>query len=422
MKCQDDLYSVLERRFYILVSNNSSAEQLKTSLVFQNPTNRILEFGMHAFADNFLSTEDLKYSELIYPLNVLLDSKTGMIHNEYLTKAEERYQSKEYSYTSSNSLTSKQHWKSFLPFFEKIGAKPGDSVLEIGSNDGYLSLLLSEAGFHVNAVEASKNMHEISSERGVTTHNYLFNLENALKIKELIGPVDYVIANNVLNHANDPVDFLNGVKKLMKKSGRFIFEVPYWFEQIKHNRFDMIYHEHISYFTLFSLSNIFSELEMFIVEVLPIQTHGGSIRVTVGLKRPSQPSVDDWINMELSENIFSLNYYHQIANGIKSKKFKFMENIFQNYTNRTLFGIGAAAKANTFLTYYGLNSTIIKAITDSSQYKVGKFTPLTRIPIVKDDYLSNYQNPVALILSWNLTNQIKETLFKINKNIEYLEI
>jgi hypothetical protein len=110
-----------------------------------------------------------------------------------------------------------------------------------------------------------------------------------------------------------------------------------------------------------------------------------------------------------------------ISQSIKMIKFNFMSKLYENYANRNIFGIGAAAKANTFLTYLGLNSTLITAITDSSSYKIGKFTPLTRIPIKDDEILSNYNDPVGIILSWNIGNQIKKSLSMVNNNIEYLE-
>lgn len=101
------------------INSLSSSVQLQRSLVFNNPVERILEFGMHAFADTFLSAKDLNSSEFIFPLNVVLDSKSGMIHNEYVTHAENRYNYVDYSYTSSNSESAISHWKSFIPLLKE---------------------------------------------------------------------------------------------------------------------------------------------------------------------------------------------------------------------------------------------------------------------------------------------------------------
>jgi hypothetical protein len=59
------------------------------------------------------------------------------------------------------------------------------------------------------------------------------------------------MANNVFNHANDPVAFARAVAAALAPDGTFVFEVPYWLSMIESGRFtDMVYHEHPSYFTV----------------------------------------------------------------------------------------------------------------------------------------------------------------------------
>jgi hypothetical protein len=67
-----------------------------------------------------------------------------------------------------------------------------------------------------------------------------------------------------------------------------------------------------------------------------------------------------------------------------------------------------------------LDSTIIDCVTDSSAHKQGKVTPLTNITITSDDVLAQYDKVYAIILSWNLSDKIKEKLLLINKNIEFI--
>ena len=87
-------------------------------------------------------------------------------------------------------------------------------------------------------------------------------------------------------------------------------------------------------------------------------------------------------------------------------------------------GIGAAAKANTLLNSFGLNNNIIDFITEASKHKIGKFTPKSRIPIYSDEYLNKYKNKklYAIILSWNISSDLKSKLKKINNNINFLKI
>ena len=77
-----------------------------------------------------------------------------------------------------------------------------------------------------------------------------------LKSKKKIWFFDLIIANNVLNHSNNPIDFIKGVSKLLSKNGIFVFELPYWYNLVKEKKFDQIYHEHVSYLTIKSSYNL----------------------------------------------------------------------------------------------------------------------------------------------------------------------
>ena len=86
----------------------------------------------------------------------------------------------------------------------------------------------------------------------------------------------------------------------------------------------------------------------------------------------------------------------------------------------TISGIGAGAKSNTFLTFYGLDNHIIKFLTDSSKFKQNKYTPVTRIIIKDDKLLSNYKKIACLILSWNISNIVINKIKKLNKKIKII--
>ena len=97
-----------------------------------------------------------------------------------------------------------------------------------------------------------------------------------------------------------------------------------------------------------------------------------------------------------------------------------LNNLLKKDPNTIIIGIRAAAKGNTFLNLYKLNNKIIKYITDSSKYKQGKYTPNTRIPIVDDNIFSKFTNPYAIMLSWNISDFLKNKLREINPNIIFL--
>ena len=77
-------------------------------------------------------------------------------------------------------------------------------------------------------------------------------------------------------------------------------------------------------------------------------------------------------------------------------------------------------KANTWLKWHGLDSTVIGCITDASKHKQGKFTPLTRIPVVGDEEFARHPQPYALILSWNIGEGLRRAILNINPNTRFI--
>ena len=109
-----------------------------SSLTGDYSTTTILNLGNHGFADSFFSEKDHKRVEESVPLICQLDQITGLIQLLNFTEPSERYGNVDYSYTSSNSMISREHWKDFSKHLISYLNSSESNILEIGSNDGYL--------------------------------------------------------------------------------------------------------------------------------------------------------------------------------------------------------------------------------------------------------------------------------------------
>ena len=77
--------------------------------------------------------------EPVYPLQCYLCEKSGSIQLKYFTDSITRYNLYDYSYTSSNSKYSRNHWNSYyFDIMQNLQLSKKSKVLEIGSNDGFL--------------------------------------------------------------------------------------------------------------------------------------------------------------------------------------------------------------------------------------------------------------------------------------------
>jgi 2-polyprenyl-3-methyl-5-hydroxy-6-metoxy-1,4-benzoquinol methylase len=397
--------------------------------VFGENSIDIIDLGMHAFADTFIPPEKLNSSEPTFPLICSLDKTTGYIHNKINTEAFERYNLYDYSYTSSNSSFARNHWIEYSHFINKLLGDTNCQIIEIGANDGFLCNELEKYKYKTIAIDSSKAMTEISLNTGLDAINMMFNSENIEKSKLEYNFYDCIIANNVFNHANDPLDFLIATRKLLKPDGFYVFEVPYWLNLIESKHFDQIYHEHVSYFTVFSLKNLMSQAGFKILNFDVVDYHGGSLRV-VAVKDNNPISgqiskIEKQIDTEREMKLFEPETYVKFQEEIETNRSNFLSKIHEiklSKNNVPIIGIGAAAKANTLLTYYGLNNTYIDFITDMSPFKIGKFTPLTRIPIYPDSKISELQDVFAIILSWNISDSLVSSISQINRNARFIKL
>jgi len=385
----------------------------------------VMDLGQHAYADTFIGEDQLNLSEPVFPLQVALDRNSGHLQLAYVSTAEDRYNLYQYSYTSSNSAVSRRHWDQFA---EDVMLKHSSQglIVEIGSNDGYLLSRFQTYNKKILGIDSSAEMCRIAQHNGVLTRQAVFDDHTADAVINNHGTADLVIANNVLNHANDPVAFVRAVTKILSPSGVFVFEVPYWLEMMQCDRFpDMIYHEHVSYFTVRSAWNLMKQAGLEIVDFQIVDYHGGSLRITARHDRGSEipVEVNQAMHRECNIGLFDRDFYHQVMRGLTQQKTRWLRDFYQTLSNEpdaVVIGVGAAAKANTWLTWHGLDRSVIRAITDASTHKQGKYTPLTRIPIVDDHEFANHSSPYALILSWNIGESLRQALLAINPNTRFI--
>jgi hypothetical protein len=130
-------------------------------------------------------------------------------------------------------------------------------------------------------------------------------------------------------------------------------------------------------------------------------TQGGSIRVyvTKNKKRPTK-FLNKMIREEFEIGLNNLDTYKGFqsrVNYIRQRTLIKLQKLkIQGYK---IYGYGASAKGNTMLNYLGLDTKTIDKVVDRTIYKLGKFTPGTKIPVVEQ---SEQDEPdFYLLLVWN---------------------
>lgn len=385
---------------------------------------RVIELGFHPPADTFLKQDQLLNPQKNYPLNCLLCTNCGHLQNEYFISGEERYIESNYSYTSSNSPSAMSHWDEFADTVSKyIGLSPSDHVIEFGSNDGYLTLQFKKKGAKGTGIDPSPIMTDIARISGVNSIQGFMGKDTVAKAVKKHGLASLIYGNNVLNHIENLKDTMLAIKSGLKNDGYFVFEVPSLKDTVEKYLFDMIFHEHISTFSLKSIDYLLRKYGLYITKVEDIPYHGGSMRVYATTKNVdyNKQVVEKHIQDEERVNLFNGDTYKKFMAKIIKDKNDILAIIYSlKRSGKKIAAVGAGARSNTLLNFYRLDNTVIEFVTDASKHKIDKFTPGSNIQIKNDGALYLEKIDVALITAWNIGKYLTSKIRKINDRIIFI--
>ena len=114
-----------------------------------------------------------------------------------------------YRYKSGVSASFRKHFDNYAAdILQKYGFGKSSSVLEIGSNDGYLLEQFKKKGCAVIGVEPSKNLIQDHVDKKIPVVEGFFT-QKLVAEKKWKEKFDYVVGNNVFAHIPDMEDVVS---------------------------------------------------------------------------------------------------------------------------------------------------------------------------------------------------------------------
>lgn len=322
----------------------------------------------------------------------------------------------DYRYMSSMSRMFLDHCRQLSSTIAKFIRSRENSgyVLEIASNDGYLMDMLIKEGVDCLGIEPAKNIAAIASNKGHNVISEFFGTNLAKLLAAKYGKPQVIVANNVLAHVPDLHDFLNGLSILSSKDTVIIVENPSLPSLLQNTQFDSIYHEHFSYLSAAFLSKFVTNfgLELINLDTFPI--HGGTnryyLRRISSRKEPTNIRIDKICDLENSiiwEYVRKPELFKNQIENIRERTYAWMS---ERSKGNTYVGFGAAAKASTFLSTFGLGTEFVEVIADSSPEKQGRFISLNSIPIVSTEQAAEFIPSEVVVFTWNILPEIQQVV------------
>jgi SAM-dependent methyltransferase len=384
--------------------------------------NKLFDLGDMPLAGSFLSSEMSINDENFFPLSVYYCEDCTLV--QVLDVINPDYLFKNYNYESSVIPSLNNHFIEYSKFIKKRFAEIENlKILEFGSNDGVFLKEFSSNDAFCLGVDPSLNVSKKAKEKGINIFNDYFNAESSRKIVEKYGHFDIVTGSNVLAHMDDVHTVVTAAKNVLRSSGVIIVEVHYLPDLINLNQYDTIYHEHLSYYTLRSLVELFRIHDMSVIDALKVDSHGGSIRVVASVdnKQKKSPNIK---NILSEESGIDLEYFNNFAQNVESQSNEIVTILKELKKNgKKIIGYGAAGRGTIFLNYCGIGNDILDYIVDSSKLRIGKLMPGVHVPIkdickLKED---EKKPDYILIIAWNYSDSIiEQARTLLNKNLKFI--
>ena len=374
---------------------------------------------MSPLCESYVPPERLNQMEPFYPLHVYVCANCFLVQLQEYVTPDEIFS--EYAYFSSYSDTWLEHARKYTELMiERFRLTRKSHVVEIASNDGYLLQYFVARGIQVLGIEPARNVASVAVGKGIPTIVEFFGRDSAEKVAAKQGKADLLIGNNVLAQVPDLNDFVAGMKILLNDAGIITMEFPHLMRLMEGNQFDTIYHEHFSYFSLFTAEKIFSAHGLTLFDVEELSTHGGSLRIfarhSEDASRPINQRVVEMRDGEVARGFDRIERYASFEEHVRETKRKLLELLIAlKREGKSIAGYGAPGKGNTLLNYCGIRTDFIDYTVDRNPYKQGKSLPGTRIPICTPNRIRETRPEYLLILPWNFKDEIMEQMSCIRK-------
>lgn len=382
----------------------------------------IMDFGRVALAGGFLEPEQFA-SESFYPMRLYFCSDCFAV--QIIDKVNASVLFRDYFYFSSAISTLCNHFTEYAVEVTSRFLTPSEStVIEFGCNDGVLLRPLADQKIRtVIGVDPATNIITTIDDPRVNIINDFFNEQVAEQIIARHGKADMIVANNVFAHIPDIQGVTRAVRYVLNDSGVFIFEVHYLGKMMREMQYDMVYHEHLYYHSLVSLTEHFKLYDMIVFDVKAVPIHAGSMRYYV-CKKGSRyaaevtPAVTALLHEELSGGFDKKETFVRFAVGVEDRKVKLMESLRHiKAQGKTIAGYGASGRANTMIQFCGIDHSHLDYIIDDAPAKAGFYTPGSHLLIHPGSILDRPNPPdYLLIFAWSFFDEIANKCENYLKN------
>ena len=224
---------------------------------------------------------------------------------------------------------------------------------------------------------------------------------------------DVVVSRHTIEHVADPLDFLINIRDCMSDnpSSRLFLETPDVDWIIRNLQVQDMFYEHCSLFSSFSLR---LALERAGFEALQIQPVFGGQYLWAEAAPSDHPKTLSFTN---SQPISFAQKFSEYAFAFPND---WRKKILKLKVSGGVWLWGAASKGVTFSLLTDPKGELLRGAIDINMNKVGKFMPVSGLPIVGPEDLPN--DCAVIIMNPNYSQEIRELISATSTGVQILEL
>ncbi|MHB8270821.1 methyltransferase domain-containing protein [Bradyrhizobium sp.] len=374
----------------------------------------VMDFGDVGLAGAFLKPEQFA-AEPSFPMRLHFCAACYAVQVTDRIPSEIMFRN--YFYFSSSIGTLRDHFRDYAAEVTKRFLDPANAtVLEFGCNDGVLLRPLAEAGVRtLIGIDPASNVVATIDDPRIKVINDFFTEELAREIVVRHGKVDLILASNVYAHIPDIQGTTRAVAEALHGDGVFAFEVHYLGKVIDELQYDMIYHEHLYYYSLLSVMNHLARYDMMVFDIKPVPIHAGSMRFYACKKSSKHggsvsPAVKALEAKERARGFDRYETFVEFSSAVAAHRARLIELLGElRAQGCRIAGYGASGRANSMIQYCGINHDHLECMIDDAPAKAGFYTPRSHFEIFPSSVLDCDNPPdYLLIFAWSFFDEIRK--------------
>ena len=367
----------------------------------------VLDLGNQALTGVFPRT--VEQTVTTGPLRLAWCPKSGLLQLAHSYSLDEMY-GENYGYRSGLNRSMVDHLTFKIQELERfVGLSPGDTVVDIGSNDATSLKAYQTKSLERVGIDPSGGKFRQYYDDDMILIEDFFSAD-AVKRAKCANP-KIITSIAMFYDLENPISFAEEIEQTLAPGGVWHFEQSYMPSMLRLTSYDTVCHEHLEYYSFGAVQTILTKAGLRAVDIKMNNVNGGSFAVTAVRRddtRRGNPAVIDWLlGQEERLGILTPRPYRDFEERVfrhRSDLRRLLEALKDD--GKTVIGYGASTKGNVVLQFCDIGPDLVSAIAEVNPDKFGAFTPGTHIPIISEAEAKAINPDYFLVLPWHFRDGI----------------